>query len=60
MEWKSVTFDYDESMAYVMSSLDDEDLTYQWRVRTVQNGVASPWSEVETFNTTLKERDNLD
>ena len=60
VEWKSVTFDYDESMAYVMSSLDDEDLTYQWRVRTVQNGVASPWSEVETFNTTLKERDNLD
>ena len=35
--------------------LDAPDLTYQWRVRVVQNGAASPWSEAETFVTTLKE-----
>ncbi len=59
VEWKSLTFEYDESMVYVTESLEDEDLTYQWRVRAVQNGVASPWSEVETFNTTLKEPEDL-
>lgn len=59
-EWKSKLFPYDASMAYVMDQMVDEGLTYQWRVRAVQNGAASPWSEVETFNTTLKEPEELD
>ena len=58
-EWKSETFEYDGSMEHTTKSLDDEGLTYQWRVRVVQNGVASPWSEVDTFNTTLKEPEEL-
>ncbi|RDB63950.1 hypothetical protein C1878_03955 [Gordonibacter sp. 28C] len=59
-DWKIETFPYDKSMAYVIGSMEDEGLTYQWRARAVQNGVASPWSEVETFNTTLKEPEELD
>ena len=35
------------------------DITYQWRVRVVQNGAVSPWSEASTFTTTIETPENL-
>lgn len=54
-KWVTEACDYHGSMEYETSLLTATDLTYQWRVRVVQNGAASAWSEVETFVTMLEE-----
>lgn len=55
---KGLTID-NESRTCQASALDATDITYQWRVRVVQNGAVSPWSEVNTFTTAIETPENL-
>lgn len=55
---KGLTID-NESRTCQVSALDATDITYQWRVRVVQNGAVSPWSEVDTFTTAIETPENL-
>ena len=55
---KGLTID-NESRTCQASALDATDITYQWRVRVVQNGAVSSWSEVDTFTTAIETPENL-
>lgn len=48
-----------ENRTCLASQLVATDITYQWRVRVVQNGAVSPWSETNTFTTTIETPENL-
>lgn len=49
--WTSEGLTVNNESMTCQAILEEMDLTYQWRVRVVQNGVTSPWSAVDTFIT---------
>ena len=51
--WTSKGLTVDNKNMTCQAILEATDITYQWRVRVVQNGVTSPWSAVDTFITAV-------
>ncbi|MCB6561643.1 fibronectin type III domain-containing protein [Gordonibacter urolithinfaciens] len=54
-EWLSAGLAIDNATRTCRAVLEARNITYQWRVRVVQNGVTSPWSEIDTFITAQDE-----
>ena len=54
-EWLSEGLEIDDAARTCQAVLEARNITYQWRVRVVQNGVTSPWSEIDTFITAQDE-----
>ena len=51
--WTSKGLTVDNKNMTCQAILEATDITYQWRVRVVQNGVTSPWSAIDTFITAV-------
>lgn len=54
-EWLSEGLTINNESRTCRAVLEARNITYQWRVRIVQNGATSPWSEVDTFITAQDE-----
>lgn len=53
--WTSGGLTIDNEKRACEAVLEAPKITYQWRVRVVQNGATSPWSLVDTFITKVEE-----
>ena len=58
-EWVSKGLTVDNESRTCEAELESKDTTYQWRVRVVQNGATSPWSETNTFTTKLEKHTDI-
>lgn len=54
-EWLSEGLTVNDASRTCQAVLEARNITYQWRVRVVQNGATSPWSGVDTFITAQDE-----
>lgn len=57
--WVSEGLTVDNENRTCEAVLESKDITYQWRVRVMQNGATSPWSETNTFTTKLEEHTDI-
>lgn len=57
--WVSEGLTVDNENRTCEAVLESKDITYQWRVRVMQNGATSSWSETNTFTTKLEEHTDI-